>query len=219
MSNLLAVLTERIARVARREIRAHTGSVRRAASRHRGDIAGLKRQVQQLGREVARLAKVTGRIQPVPQPATLPEAVRFSPRTVRALRAKLGLTARQFGKLADVAAVTIHSWETGRRRPRPEQLARLVALRGLGRREAHQRLEEMGVAPAGHAGTRQPGAEKLIMAIIGRRKKASTAEINRAWRKAGRPGRADNTLGRMIRTGRLKRLKVAGERGSLYTLA
>ena len=38
-------------------------------------------------------------------------------------------------------ALTIYNWELGKARPRQKQLAGLVAVRGLGRREAMKKLE------------------------------------------------------------------------------
>jgi DNA-binding transcriptional regulator YiaG len=58
-----------------------------------------------------------------------------------ALRARLGLSAKDFGRLVGVAGLTIYSWESGKSRPRQKQLAGLAAVRHLGKREAGKRLE------------------------------------------------------------------------------
>jgi len=54
---------------------------------------------------------------------------------------RLGLSAEDFGKLVGVTPLTIYHWEHGKSRPRPPQFARLVAVRGIGKREAQRRLE------------------------------------------------------------------------------
>jgi hypothetical protein len=36
---------------------------------------------------------------------------------------------------------------------------------------------------------------------------------------AGRTGRADNTLNKMLKAGKLKRQKIVGTKGSMYTVA
>ena len=41
-------------------------------------------------------------------------------------------------------SLTIHNWESAKSRPRQEQLAALVAVRGIGKREAAKRLELLG---------------------------------------------------------------------------
>lgn len=58
-------------------------------------------------------------------------------------------------------------------------------------------------------------AEDFIHGLV-EGKGASTTEINKAWIAAGRPGRADNTLNKMVKAGKLTRAKVSGERGSIY---
>lgn len=44
--------------------------------------------------------------------------VRYSSKSIRAHRKRLGLSAKQYGKLVGVPASTIYSWEYGRTRPR-----------------------------------------------------------------------------------------------------
>lgn len=69
---------------------------------------------------------------------------RFSPAWVSAHRERLQLSAEDYGLLVGVSALTIYNWEKARTRPRPKQLEALAAVRGLGKREAWERLENMG---------------------------------------------------------------------------
>jgi len=145
MANLLSLLNERICRLARREIRGQTQKTRRLTAQHRRDLAALKRLVAALARTIAFLEKQERRR--VASPPSLPQeakGVRFSARSVRAQRARLGLSAKDFGRLVGVSALTIYSWESGKSRPRAKQLAGLAPIRRLGKREARQRLEMMG---------------------------------------------------------------------------
>jgi len=145
MANLASLLNDKIRRVARREIRGQTQKTRRLTAQHRRDLAALKRQVAALARTVAFLEKQEQRRVASP-PAAPQEAkqVRFSARSVKAQRARLGLSAKDFGRLVGVAALTIYSWESGKSRPRKRQLAGLAAVRHIGKREARQRLEMIG---------------------------------------------------------------------------
>jgi len=43
-----------------------------------------------------------------------------------------------------VSEQTVYNWEAGSSKPQAKQLAALVAVRGLGKREAVKRLEMMG---------------------------------------------------------------------------
>ena len=145
MANLLSLLNDRIYRVARREVRGQIQKTQRLAAQHRRDIAAIKRQVAALARTVAFLEKQEQRR--VASPPALPQeakGVRFSARSVKAQRARLGLSAKDFGGLVGVSALTIYSWESGKSRPRQKQLAGLAAVRRLGKREARKRLEMLG---------------------------------------------------------------------------
>jgi DNA-binding transcriptional regulator YiaG len=64
----------------------------------------------------------------------------FSPARVRRDRARLGLSAADYGELVGVSALTIYSWEKGRSVPRPQQLQAWLELRGVRKREAWERL-------------------------------------------------------------------------------
>jgi DNA-binding transcriptional regulator YiaG len=69
--------------------------------------------------------------------------MRFSAKSVKAQRAKTGLSAADYAMLVGVSALTIYNWENGKSRPRQEQFAALASLRGIGKREAARRLEEL----------------------------------------------------------------------------
>ncbi len=136
MSNIAAVLKEEIRRLAKKEIRAQVGTTKQAVVKYRSDIAKLKRVLSQQEREIQRLKK--GQPQEEPQ-----EAIRFSARSVKAQRSRLGLSAADYGKLVGVSGLTIYNWEHGTSRPRKAQLAALAAVRGIGKREALKRLAEV----------------------------------------------------------------------------
>ena len=145
MPNVAAVLKAEISRLAKREIKANTSSTKGAVAQFRRDIARLKRELQEQHKRVAFLeSREHKRLgQPEAKEEDELEGVRFSARSVKAQRARLKLSAKDYGKLVGVAALTIYSWESGKFRPRKAQLASLVAVRGLGRREALAKLEAM----------------------------------------------------------------------------
>lgn len=142
MANLAAALKEEIRRLARREIKAETGATKQAVAQYRRDIARLKRQLRDQEKRIALLQGQDQKRCDEPGPAT--EAVenfRFSPRSVKAQRTRLGLSAADYAKLVGVTQLTIYNWEKGKTRPRQEQFAMLVAIRGIGKREAMRRLQ------------------------------------------------------------------------------
>ena len=144
MPNLTSVLRDEIRRLARKEIRSEVAVTKRVTAQHRRDIAALKRQVQAQARKIAFLEGQEKKRLPKAAPAKLAEGARFSPRWVKADRERLGLSAEDYGKLVGVTGQTIYSWEQGRSKPRKQQMAAWVAIRGLGKREALKRLEMLG---------------------------------------------------------------------------
>lgn len=57
MSNVASVLKEEISRVARKEIRRETSSLKKASTTHRSEIAALKRRVFELERQLRRVGR------------------------------------------------------------------------------------------------------------------------------------------------------------------
>jgi len=75
-------------------------------------------------------------------------------------------------------------------------------------------------APKGR-GRRRYGktAEQFILDLLKSGKEMTTADINAAWRKAGRPGDAATTLTKLSKDGKIKRENIKGARGSKYKLS
>lgn len=141
MANLAALLKSEITRLARKELKAQLQPLRKANAAQRHDIAALKRQLSDLQRQLARTAKATGVAErTVEEPAAA--SARFSAKGLQSHRARLGLSAGDYGALAGVSAQSIYNWERGKARPRPSQVAALAEVRGLGKRAALERLDE-----------------------------------------------------------------------------
>jgi len=146
MPNIGNVLKEEIVRLSRRENRSQFDSTRKATIRHRREIAALKRGMLQLERQVALLSRKVLAAPAVTAADTSGKAARFSAKRLRAHRERLGLSAGDFGKLLGVSAQSIYNWEQEKARPRAELLAKVAALRGIGKRDAKSRLERLGSA-------------------------------------------------------------------------
>ena len=144
MPNLAGVLKEEICRLAKKEVKAQVGKTQKASAQYRRDIATLKRVLSQQEREIKLLKKRAQDGQPQAEEESS-ENIRFSARSVKAQRSRLGLSAADYGKLVGVSGLTIYSWEHDKSRPRQAQLAALVAVRGIGKREALVKLAELTV--------------------------------------------------------------------------
>jgi len=142
MPNLAATLKEEIQRLARKEIKAQIGTTKQAVTQYRGEIASLKRQMREQEKKIAFLETQEQKRLGQPQAAEESvEGVRFSARSVKAQRERLGLSAADYAKLVGVSGLTIYNWEQEKSRPRKEQFAALVAVRGIGKREALAKLK------------------------------------------------------------------------------
>jgi DNA-binding transcriptional regulator YiaG len=142
MPNIGVVLKAEIARVARKEVRAQTTALKKSSAQYRGTIAALRRQVAGLEARLRKLGKQATK--PAAAPGTAQDAPkrRFSPERLAAHRAKLGLSAADYGRLVGVSALSIYKWEQRKVRPRVAQLEALASVRSIGLREAARRLTE-----------------------------------------------------------------------------
>lgn len=144
MPNIAAVLKDEIARIARKEARVQTEEFKKASAQSRAHIAALRRRIDELERQLKRVGKAAGRAAAA-QDDEDPQGVqrRFSATRLAAQRRKLGLSAAEFAALIGVSGQSVYKWEHGESRPRARQLEAIAALRGVGKREAAQRLAQL----------------------------------------------------------------------------
>ncbi len=147
MPNIASVLKEEIARVARKELRLATDSLKKASGQHRSDLAALKRRIGELESTVAKLRKTSTRTPAAVAPAAAVsrddaenKSFRYSAKGLGAQRKRLGLSAAQLGLLIGVSAQSIYKWEEGSARPRARHFPAIGELRSMGKREVSARL-------------------------------------------------------------------------------
>lgn len=143
MPNIAAVLRDEITRLARKELRSQTQGLKKASAQHRRDIARLKRQVTTLERQVSQLERQVLKKAPVSTGNKSAVRVRFTAKGLRSQRKHLDLSAAEYGQLVGVTAQTIYKWERETAYPRKEQIAILAAVRGIGKKEAQARLQQL----------------------------------------------------------------------------
>lgn len=135
-----------VARIARKEARQMVSPLLKSSGARRHDVATLKREVESLKREIVRLSKRT-RLSPIEKKAeelemkTGRSAPRFRKEGLVSLRKRLELSANDFGRLIGVSAISVYNWETGRAQPRQAQVAKIAAVRHIGKKEAAERLQ------------------------------------------------------------------------------
>jgi len=147
MSNVASALKEEISRVARKEIRRETATLKKSSATCRSEIAALKRRVRDLERQLRRGGR--GADPALPAAAnedSVSPGTRFSARSMASQRKRLGLSAAECGLLIGASAQSIYNWEEGKARPRAQHLPAIFALRTLGRRQANEILESRKAA-------------------------------------------------------------------------
>jgi DNA-binding transcriptional regulator YiaG len=145
MSNFASSLKAEIARIARKETRGDLDALKKACASNRREIAALKRQNADLERQLKRAAKGAPRLATRERKGTSSDErhLRFSSARLASQRKKLGLSAASFAKLIGVSSLSVYKWENGQTRPRRAQLEAIASVRGLGKREAQERLEQL----------------------------------------------------------------------------
>jgi len=143
MPNLASILNEEISRVARKEVRAETQSLKKATSVCRSEIAALKRRVLALEQTLKRLGKSTAKTAPLTADGETSQSLRFSGKGLASQRQRLGLSAEDCGLLVGASGKSIYRWESGVARPRANHVAAIAALRSLGKKEATKRLASL----------------------------------------------------------------------------
>jgi len=144
MPNLYAALKSEISRVARKELRTELDPLRKTLAQYRATLSALKREVAALerrARKASRVNRTQARQSEVKASETQPVVQRrFSAQRLAAHRAKLGLSAASYAKLAGVSALSVYKWESGTVRPRPSQVEALASVRKLTSAEVQERL-------------------------------------------------------------------------------
>ena len=142
MTNFAQQLKGEISRIARKEVRAETQTLKKASVQYRSEIAALKHRIASLEASVKKAP--SGRAQ---NPEAVEEggespSLRFRVAGFAALRKKLGLSAAEMGKLIGVSAQSVYHWETGKTKPRASQLLAISAVRKMGKKEVAAKLSQ-----------------------------------------------------------------------------
>ncbi len=141
MPQLAAVLKGEIERLSRKALRHQIEPLRKATTRSRAEIAGLKREIAVLRRRLVTSEKSARNVNK--DDSALPTGVRqrFVAKGLKSLRSRLGLSAPRLAQLIGVSEQSVYNWEQKKSVPRAEQLAKIAALRALGKREVAAKLQ------------------------------------------------------------------------------
>ena len=146
MPNIATILKAEIVRVARKELRSQTDALKRSIASSRAEISTLKKRVHELESGLKRLGSVARKtlvVAPTPSEGDEGAGLRFRAAGMAANRKRLGLSATDFGLLVGTTGQSIYAWEAGKAKPRPQNLAAIAAMRGVGKTEVMARLESL----------------------------------------------------------------------------
>jgi len=139
MPDLKNAFTCEIRRLAKKEVKAALQAFHGQVSAQRKTLVELKARVNALEKRIPTAPKPAKDIIPVSG-----KTVRMSPQWIIKIRQKLGLTQGQLAVLLGSNNFSVSHWELGKTTPRDAFKRKIAALRGIGKRELKQLLEEKG---------------------------------------------------------------------------
>jgi len=114
--------------------------LRKAFAQYRSDLAGLKRRVGDLEKQVSRAAKKASGTTISKTTDESSTKIRFRAKGLATHRQRLGLSAAEAGVILGISAQTVYNWEAGKSKPRQSQMAAIAAFRKMGKRRAKGEL-------------------------------------------------------------------------------
>ena len=146
MPNIGRVIKDEIARISRKEVKTGIGGLGKSNVNLKKIVADLKKRVASLEKENKRLIAETKRARPEPtqKPSEEQDKARFTSKGICSLRNRLRLTQADFAKLVGTTPHSVYLWEKkeGALNLRDKTKTALLSIRGLGAREAKEKLEE-----------------------------------------------------------------------------
>lgn len=146
MGNVAAALKSEIIRLSRKAIREHLAPLASISKAQRKEISSLKKQMSALERELKQLRRMSRSATQPAEDRPASTKSRFTANGLRSLRARLALSAEDFGRLIGASGQSVYKWESQKATPRQAQVDKIAAIRSLGKREAVARLAAAGKA-------------------------------------------------------------------------
>lgn len=142
MPNMQKILAEEIRRLARKELKAALAPLTKQNKAFKEQIAAQAKRIKELSKALA-AAPAPVKTAPAPLAGETPEPKAgkkahkraFRPADLVAFRKKHSFSQRIVAKLLSTSMVTVTNWENGHSVPRPAMLAKINALRKMGKRK------------------------------------------------------------------------------------
>ncbi len=151
MPNIAKVLKDEIARIAKHEAKVAVSKPLKTGIANKKAMVDIKRRLAQIEKSLNGIQKAmeacrSGQSSQAPVVEQEGKKEWLSGRGIKALRRKMRISQAQFAKLVKVSTAAVLRWEkqVGKLTIRGNKLADILALRGVGVREAQGRLQGMG---------------------------------------------------------------------------
>ena len=142
MPDVASVLKEEIIRLSRSEIKKQIDPLNKRVQELKKTVTQQKKQIAALEKSQSQAdKKVPDAAPPIAEEKSSSRKITVA--SIKAQRKRLKLSQREMGLLLAVSTMTITRWEQGKGSPRGENRDAFVALRGMGKRQVKERLEEL----------------------------------------------------------------------------
>ena len=135
MGAIDSAVKSEIVRLAKKEARKLAVPIREEIKRLKKRNLELRSAIAAVDSRAANLHAINCLQEATSKAASGQVAGRLSPRLIKNLRVKLGLSQGKFSKLLGVSIGSVVNWEAGKMKPRPGMRAKILTFRGMGRRE------------------------------------------------------------------------------------
>ncbi len=145
MPDIASVLKEEMRRLARSEVKKEIAPLKKRIQALRKTIAQQREHTAKLEKKISQAAGRAAKTPDVAAPIAGEQvsSARITVASIRAQRKRLRLSQREMGLLLDVSSMAISRWELGQAKPRGKNRDAFIVLRGMGRPQAKERLEEL----------------------------------------------------------------------------
>ena len=141
MSTFASQFKSEIQRITKKELRIEIQAIKKTNAQQKSDIAALKRRISTVEATLKKFIKSAS----TPQKdvdAITPVALRFRASGFAKLRKKFGFSAFEMGRLLGVSSQSVYHWESGKARPRANQLLSIANARKLSKKAAWTKLSQ-----------------------------------------------------------------------------
>jgi len=145
MGKIEQAMRSEISRLARKEVKPvfaplkkDVVDLKRTVSRLTKSVEALRKTIDNLRRHTVTKAETAIRNVPLEKA----KKARLGPHSIKKLRKRLGINQSELARLVGVSPSAVQTWEQGRSNPREEVRAKVIALRGMGRRDIRPLLSK-----------------------------------------------------------------------------